>query len=108
MAGLVPAISLGDALCPPKRDARHKVGHDGGKIQRRFFFFVGSACRCAISSAAFSSAALSFASVAVVQPCFPHAFGTGANASGAIMHLNSCSSGMNLKFAVLPSPASVT
>src|SRR6202051_57041 len=29
MAGLVPAISMRDALCPPKRDARHKAGHDG-------------------------------------------------------------------------------
>jgi hypothetical protein len=29
MAGLVPAISLRDALCQPKRDARHKAGHDG-------------------------------------------------------------------------------
>jgi hypothetical protein len=28
MAGLVPAIPLRDALCPPKRDARHKAGHD--------------------------------------------------------------------------------
>jgi len=29
MAGLVPAISLRIALrCPPKRDARHKAGHD--------------------------------------------------------------------------------
>jgi hypothetical protein len=26
----VPAISLRDALCPPKRDARVKPGHDGG------------------------------------------------------------------------------
>jgi hypothetical protein len=30
MAGLVPAISLRDAQCPPKRDARHKAGHDDG------------------------------------------------------------------------------
>jgi hypothetical protein len=28
MAGLVPAISLRDALCPPKRDARVKPAHD--------------------------------------------------------------------------------
>jgi hypothetical protein len=28
MAGLVPAISLMDALCFHKRDARHKAGHD--------------------------------------------------------------------------------
>jgi hypothetical protein len=28
MAGLVPAISLRLALCIPKRDARHKAGHD--------------------------------------------------------------------------------
>jgi len=29
MAGLVPPISLRDALpCQPKRDARHKAGHD--------------------------------------------------------------------------------
>src|SRR5271155_5787107 len=32
MAGLVPAIPLGDARhCPLCRDARHKAGHDGGK-----------------------------------------------------------------------------
>ena len=29
MAGLVPAISLRDALCPPKRDRRDKPGDDG-------------------------------------------------------------------------------
>src|SRR5204862_6804516 len=28
MAGLVPAISLREAQCSPKRDARHKAGHD--------------------------------------------------------------------------------
>jgi hypothetical protein len=28
ITGLVPVISLRDALCPPKRDARHKAGHD--------------------------------------------------------------------------------
>jgi len=28
MAGLVPAISLREAQCPPKRDARHKAGYD--------------------------------------------------------------------------------
>ena len=28
MAGLVPAIPLREALCQPKRDARHKAGHD--------------------------------------------------------------------------------
>jgi len=29
MAGLVPAISLMNAMpCMPKRDARHKAGHD--------------------------------------------------------------------------------
>jgi hypothetical protein len=26
----VPAISLREALCPPKRDARDKRGHDRG------------------------------------------------------------------------------
>ena len=31
MAGLVPAIPLRTALCSPKRDARHKAGHDGGE-----------------------------------------------------------------------------
>jgi rhodanese-related sulfurtransferase len=31
MAGLVPAISLRKAQCPPKRDARVKPAHDGGK-----------------------------------------------------------------------------
>ncbi len=31
MAGLVPAISLRDALCPPKRDARVKPAHDNGE-----------------------------------------------------------------------------
>jgi tripartite-type tricarboxylate transporter receptor subunit TctC len=30
MAALVAAIPLRDALCPPKRDARHKAGHDVG------------------------------------------------------------------------------
>src|SRR5690242_2944496 len=35
MAGLVPAISLGDALCPPKRDAGHKAGHDGARFGAR-------------------------------------------------------------------------
>ncbi len=28
MAGLDPAIPLRRALCVPKRDARHKAGHD--------------------------------------------------------------------------------
>src|ERR1043165_927425 len=28
MAGLVPAIPIGCAPCLPKRDARHKAGHD--------------------------------------------------------------------------------
>jgi hypothetical protein len=28
MAGLVPAIPMRDAQCPPKRDARDKRGHD--------------------------------------------------------------------------------
>jgi hypothetical protein len=28
MAGLVPAIPLREAQRPPKRDARHKAGHD--------------------------------------------------------------------------------
>ena len=33
MAGLVPAISIhGAKLCQPKRDARHKAGHDSGEI----------------------------------------------------------------------------
>jgi hypothetical protein len=44
----------------------------------------------------------------VVQPCRPQAFGIGAKASGAIMHLNCCSSGVNLKFAVRPLAARVT
>jgi hypothetical protein len=29
LAGLGPAISLGEALCSPERDARDKRGHDG-------------------------------------------------------------------------------
>jgi hypothetical protein len=29
MAGLVPAISIRDAPCPPKRDRRDKPGDDG-------------------------------------------------------------------------------
>src|SRR5262245_23665179 len=33
MAGLVPAIPTMDAQCPPKRDARHKAGHDGGSSE---------------------------------------------------------------------------
>src|SRR5437763_11029011 len=33
MAGLVPAIPTRKAsACPPKRDARHKAGHDGEKL----------------------------------------------------------------------------
>ena len=28
MAGLVPAIPIIGSLCPYKRDARHKAGHD--------------------------------------------------------------------------------
>ncbi len=28
MAGLIPAISLRNALCLHKQDARHKAGHD--------------------------------------------------------------------------------
>ena len=28
MAGLVPAIPIGNVQCSPKRDARHKAGHD--------------------------------------------------------------------------------
>src|SRR5262245_51388163 len=75
---------------------------------RRDCFFFFTACAQAVSRALLSSAALSLDKVAVVQPCLPHAFGTGANASGAIMHLNSCSSGVKLKFAVCPSAASVT
>jgi hypothetical protein len=59
-------------------------------------------------SASCNSALLSFEKVAVVQPCRPQAFGIGWNACGASMHLNSCSSGVNLKFAVFPSGASVT
>jgi hypothetical protein len=32
IAGLVPAIPIRNAPhCPPKRDARHKVGHGGVK-----------------------------------------------------------------------------
>jgi hypothetical protein len=46
--------------------------------------------------------------MAVVAPRWPQALATGAKASGAIMHLNSCSSGVNMKFAVFPSGASVT
>ena len=45
--------------------------------------------------------------VPVVQPWLPQAFGTGAKACGSIRHLSSCSSGVNLKFAVRPSAASV-
>ncbi len=80
---------------------------DAGDQRRRSFFF-GTACAQAISSALLRSAVLSSVNVAVVQPCLPHAFGTGAKALGASMHLNSCSSVVNLKFAVLPSAASVT
>jgi hypothetical protein len=32
ITGLVPVISLRDALCPPKRDARHEAGHDVEKL----------------------------------------------------------------------------
>jgi len=35
MAGLVPAIPINGAKrCLPKRDARHKAGHDGGEAVR--------------------------------------------------------------------------
>jgi hypothetical protein len=34
MAGLVPAIPISEARpCQPKRDARHKAGHDGREIR---------------------------------------------------------------------------
>jgi hypothetical protein len=33
MAGLVPAIPIQWALCLPKRDARHKAGHDNERTQ---------------------------------------------------------------------------
>jgi hypothetical protein len=32
MAGLVPAISLRDARCPPHRDRRDKPGDDSGEF----------------------------------------------------------------------------
>jgi hypothetical protein len=68
---------------------------------RRLRLFC-TACAHAVSSAFVSSAVLSLDKLAVVQPCLPHAFGTGAKAFGAIMHLNSCSYGLNLRFAVRP------
>jgi hypothetical protein len=37
MTGLVPAISLRLALCVPKRDARHKAGHDSIEFVRSIF-----------------------------------------------------------------------
>jgi hypothetical protein len=43
-------------------------------LLRRTAGFVGNACRHAISSAAFNSATVTFASVTVVDPCCPHAF----------------------------------
>ncbi len=80
-------------------------GHVTGFAGAAFF---ETAWAHAVSSALFRSAALSADSLAVVQPCLPHAFGTGANAFGASRHFNSCSSGVNLKLAVRPSAASVT
>src|SRR5262245_31286140 len=69
---------------------------------------LGAAWRHAVVSASVNSATLSAASVAVVHPCLPQPPGTGTKASGAIMHLNSCSSGVNFKLALRPSAASVT
>jgi hypothetical protein len=34
MPGLVPGISLREALCPPKRDGRDKPGHDEREFKR--------------------------------------------------------------------------
>ena len=33
IAGLVPAISIRRVRCSPKRDARHKAGHDDGEAR---------------------------------------------------------------------------
>src|SRR5215510_13956886 len=81
-----------------------------GQVRRADFAFEredGTAWRHAVSSTSFSSATLILASVTVVQPCLPHAFGTGENASGASMHLNSCSSGESFRLALRRSEASV-
>src|SRR5262245_4529807 len=84
-------------------------GLEGGRsLSYRLLRLVGSACDQAICNAAFKSALLSFDSVPVVAPRLPQAFGTGAKACGSSTHLKSCSSGVNMKFAVLPSAASVT
>ena len=40
MAGLVPAISLSQALCPSNRDARHKAGHDALETQMHDIRFI--------------------------------------------------------------------
>src|SRR5215475_2411595 len=74
----------------------------------RLLRLLGSACDQAICNAAFKSALLSFDSVPVVAPRAPQAFATGAKACGSSVHLKSCSLGVNMKFAVLPSAASVT
>src|SRR5215471_7117373 len=70
--------------------------------------FLDAARLQAVRRASWSSARLSFERMAVVAPRLPQALGTGAKASGAIMHLNSCCSGVNMKFAVFSSAARVT
>jgi hypothetical protein len=63
-------------------------------------------CACAIS-AAFNSATLNAFRVPTVQPWRPQALSIGAKASAATVHFSACSSGVNLKFALLPAGASV-
>ena len=71
------------------------------------FFSAGLAPRQADLSATLSSASLKAARVARVQPRWPHALSSAANASGATAHLSACSSGVNLMLAVNSSGASV-
>src|SRR5215831_13494364 len=105
-------VAVDRCMRGPSKDAAAKFfGYSNPfRCKRADFAFEredGTAWRHAVSSASLSSATLILASVTVVQPCLPHAFGTGENASGASMHLNSCSSGESFKLAVRRSEASV-
>jgi hypothetical protein len=67
MAGLVPAISFGRALCVPKRDARDKPAHDSeiGAAQVEIFqaiFLRIAFIRCGVTGNCFTEPGLPIAS----------------------------------------------
>jgi mono/diheme cytochrome c family protein len=66
MAGLVPAISLRDALCSSDRDARHKAGHDGFNHVGRSLRMV----RCASLAAALCVVAAPALSAQTAAPSY--------------------------------------